>query len=67
MPVAEQAAVPLTARQVAERLGVSRNAIYALIEKGEIGHNRIGGSIRITEEQFAEYQEHIAHQPMRDT
>ena len=57
---------PMTVAQAADRLGVSRGSVYALVEKGEIGHNRIGGAIRITEEQFAEYQQHIEHKPTRD-
>lgn len=45
----------MTPKQVAERLAISLSKVYALIEKGVIGCYRIGGSIRVSEEQLNTY------------
>lgn len=48
----------LTVKQVAERLQVSASTVYALCEKGEVPHRRIGlgrGRIRIAESDLQEY------------
>jgi excisionase family DNA binding protein len=48
----------LTVKQVAQRLGISRQMVYALCESGELSHHRIGkgrGCIRITEQDLADY------------
>lgn len=45
----------LNVREVAKRLSLSPSKVYRLIEKRELSHHRIGGAIRVTEEQIAEY------------
>jgi excisionase family DNA binding protein len=45
----------LTPNQVAERLAISLSKVYALIDQGVIGCYRIGGSIRVSEEQLNTY------------
>ncbi|NUQ63161.1 MAG: helix-turn-helix domain-containing protein [Pirellulales bacterium] len=37
--------------QVAERLNCSVSTVYALIERGNLPHYRIGGAIRVGEEE----------------
>jgi len=37
----------LNVRQVAERLGVHRAAVYRLAEKGELPHVRVSNAIRV--------------------
>ena len=44
--------------QVADRLSLSRSAIYLLVERGELGCYRVGphrGAIRVSEEQLGAY------------
>ncbi len=36
----------LTVREVAERLGVCRATVYAMVERGELPHVRIGNRVR---------------------
>ena len=45
----------LNVKEVAGRLSLSPSKVYRLIENREIAHHRIGGAIRVTEEQIAEY------------
>jgi excisionase family DNA binding protein len=45
----------LKVSQLANRLNLSISKTYALIEKGEIGHHRLGGAIRISEEQLQQF------------
>ncbi len=45
----------LNVKDVADRLSLSPSKVYRLIENREIAHHRIGGAIRVTEEQIAEY------------
>lgn len=45
----------LRVKTVAERLCLSRNAVYSLIDKGEMPHYRIGGAIRVAEEQLKDF------------
>lgn len=40
----------LTARQVADRLRLSRSRVYALLAAGDLPAVRIGGSVRVAEE-----------------
>jgi excisionase family DNA binding protein len=47
----------LKIKQLAERLGLSLSKCYELVASGEIAHHRIGGSIRVSEEQLAFYLE----------
>ena len=55
----DQAAPLLTAEQVAARLNLSRTAVYALCESGELKHYRVGVGkkkrFRVSEAQLAEY------------
>lgn len=53
----------LTVKQVAERLSVSPSKVYRLIETGQLAHHRIGGSIRMTEEQVATFLEATRREP----
>jgi excisionase family DNA binding protein len=44
--------------QVAERLSLSRSAVYLLVERGELACYRVGphrGAIRVSEEQLGAY------------
>ncbi|MFO0818457.1 MAG: helix-turn-helix domain-containing protein [Pirellulales bacterium] len=47
----------LTIRDVSLRLRVSLSLAYQLVEKGALPHHRIGGCIRVSETQLAEYLE----------
>jgi len=42
----------LTVRQVAAMLGVCRATVYAMVERGELPHLRLGGVIRIRPEDL---------------
>ncbi|MDA0809771.1 MAG: helix-turn-helix domain-containing protein [Planctomycetota bacterium] len=44
-----------TVKQVAEQLNVSIGAVYKAIKRGDLEHHRFGSTIRVTEEQLAEY------------
>ena len=44
-----------TARQVAEKLEVSKPKIYKDIADGKLGCVKVGGTIRITHEQVMKY------------
>ena len=45
----------LTVKQVADELALSISAVYALVERGEIAHYRIGGAIRIGDQHLSEF------------
>lgn len=45
----------LTVKNVADKLAMSISAVYALIERGELPHYRIGGAIRIGDEHLSEF------------
>lgn len=45
----------LSAKQVANRLGISRSLVYKLVREGKLGSHRIGSAIRISEKQLHEY------------
>ena len=45
----------LNVKQVSERLSVSTSKVYKLVEKGDLPYHRIGGAIRVSEEQIEEY------------
>ncbi len=47
----------LRVAEVAERLSLSPSKIYELVESGALPHHKIGGSIRVSEEQLARYLE----------
>jgi excisionase family DNA binding protein len=57
---------PLTVREVAERLGVSRAQVYALVTSGKLLSHRFGngrGAIRVTEEHLAAFVEASQFKP----
>lgn len=47
----------LKVSEVARRLNVSQSKVYELIEAGQLTHHRIGGAIRVSEEQLATFLE----------
>lgn len=47
----------LKVKQVANRLSLSQSKVYELVESGDLPHHRIGGAIRVSEEQLTEYLE----------
>ena len=62
----------LTVTQVAERLNLSKQCVYALIDSGELASHRFGkrrGTIRISEADLNEYvtasRQEMAEKPIR--
>ncbi len=53
----------MTVPEVAKALRVSLWKAYRLIEARELGHNRIGGSIRVSQTQFADYLKRTERPP----
>ena len=53
----------LTIAEVAKRLSVSAEAVYRLKDQGRIGHHMIGGAIRISEAQLAEFLGDVEQHP----
>jgi excisionase family DNA binding protein len=49
--------VLLRLKDAAARLALSASRLYEMVAAGEIGHHRLGGAIRISEIQIAEYLE----------
>lgn len=47
----------LKVSDVATRLSLSASKIYELVESRRISHHKIGGAIRISEEQLTEFLE----------
>ena len=47
----------LKVQQVANRLNLSISKTYELIECGQLGHHRLGGAIRVSEQQLVELLE----------
>lgn len=45
----------LKVRQVADRLSLSESAVRNLIDKGDLSHHRLGGAIRVSEEDLKDY------------
>lgn len=45
----------LKVSDVAKRLSLSVSKVYEIVEKRQISHHKIGGAIRISEEQVAEF------------
>ena len=41
--------------QVAKRLNLSGSKVYELVEQGKLGHHRMGGAIRVSEEQLQRF------------
>lgn len=52
-----------TLKAAAARLALSKSKLYQMVEKMEIGHHRMGGAIRISEEQILEYLEKTRREP----
>lgn len=50
----------LTVREAAEVLGISRTAIYLLLQRGEIPSVKIGRSRRITRQEIERYVSRLA-------
>ena len=44
-------------KRVAELLSLSQSKIYELVESGDLPHHKIGGAIRVSEEQLAAFLE----------
>jgi len=53
----------LRVKQVAERLSLSESKVYELVEQGKLGHHRMDGAIRVSEEQIAEYLDETRREP----
>lgn len=41
--------------EVAKRLNLSGSKVYELVEQGKLGHHRMGGAIRVSEEQLQRF------------
>ena len=52
----------LKVRDLVERLSLSKSMVYELIETRQIGHHKIGGAIRVSEEQLAEFLDQTRHE-----
>lgn len=50
--------------EVAKRLNLSISKTYELIERGELGHYRLGRTIRVSELQIATYLETTKREPI---
>ena len=59
----------LSIKGVADRLSVSADAVYRLVSAGKLPHYRIGGAIRVSEIQLADFLEGAEKRdrPARDT
>jgi excisionase family DNA binding protein len=55
----------LTVRQVAEQLGISTATVYALVERGELGHVRVSNAIRIALADVSAFVAASSHPPKR--
>jgi excisionase family DNA binding protein len=55
----------LTVKVVAERLALSVSKVYQLIEVGDLAHYRLGGAIRVSDEQLTEYLQGTERKPGR--
>ena len=51
-------------RQVADRWGCSGRTVYSLIAEGQLGHLRIGSSIRVSPADLQEYEARQWHAPV---
>ena len=47
----------MSIRELSEQTGVSRSKLYELVERGDLPHFRIGGAIKISDQQIEEYLE----------
>lgn len=53
----------LTVLEVARRLNISRSKVYQLIDSGHLPDFRIGGSVRVAEDQLAGFLESVRQGP----
>jgi excisionase family DNA binding protein len=53
----------LTVKAVAERLAISQATVYGLVTTGKLRSYRIGGAIRISEEQLQAFLEGSTSSP----
>ena len=53
--------------EIAARLQISKSKVYELIETGAMPHYRIGGSVRVAEEQLAAYLDGVKREPEERT
>ena len=53
----------LRVKQVAVRLNLSESKVYELVEQGRLGHHRMDGAIRVSEEQIADYLTKTRREP----
>ncbi len=53
----------LKVSQVASRLNLSVSKTYELVEKGDLGHHRMGGAIRVSETQLQEFLNSTKREP----
>jgi excisionase family DNA binding protein len=60
---ASETARLMTVPEVAKRLNISRSKTYQLIDSGALPHFRIGGSVRVAEDQLAEFLESVRQGP----
>ena len=45
----------LRVRDIAKRLALSESKVYQLIRSGELPHYKLGGALRVSEEQLMDY------------
>lgn len=53
----------LKVSDVAKRLSLSQSMVYELVERRRISHHKIGGAIRISEDQLREFLEKTRREP----
>jgi excisionase family DNA binding protein len=56
----------LSVRDVAKRLSLSESTVRGFVARGKIAHRRLGGAIRFTEEDLAEFIERCKR-PIRES
>lgn len=56
----------LTAKEVAEMLGVDVAMVYRLAKRGELGHYRVGDTVRFPQRDVEEFIRRV-YQPRRET
>jgi excisionase family DNA binding protein len=49
--------------EVAEQLSLSAKTVYRLIERGKLGHHKIGHAVRVSAKQLAEFIEESERAP----
>ena len=56
----------LTIAETAQRLRISKSKLYSIVATGKIGHYKVGGSIRFSEEHVREFLESVERQAEDD-